>query len=71
MISNRITELLGKELALTAADVQEIRYRLATLPPDEEHEIAPLVWEGVALIVNDGQYKGDAAVPNLDAEPAA
>lgn len=58
-----IQALLEKGPALTAADVNDIRYELALLPLDEAHEAEPWIWEAVALIVTDPDYKGDARVP--------
>lgn len=58
-----IQKRLEKGPALTAADVNDIRYELALLPHDEAHEAEPWIWEAVALIVTDPDYKGDARVP--------
>lgn len=54
---------LEKGPALTAADVDLIRFDLALMPPDESHEVEPWVWEAVALIVTNPDYRGDAKVP--------
>lgn len=59
-----IQTLIGKGPALTAADVADIQYELAVLPHDEAHEASPWIWEAVALIVTDPDYKGDARVPS-------
>lgn len=58
-----IQTLLGKGPALTANDVREIEVQLAFMPADKAHEASPWIWEGVALIVNDPDYQGDAKVP--------
>lgn len=62
MSIDRINALLGKQLALTAADVREIEVELALLPVDAAHEAESWVAEGIALIVNDPDYQGDATV---------
>lgn len=54
---------LAKGPALTAADVDAIRFDLAVLPVDEAHEAEPWIWEAVALIVTNPDYRGDARVP--------
>ena len=66
MSFDKITALLGKGSALTAADVREIQYHLSQMPANAAHEAGEWVWEGVALIVNDNDYRGDAKLP----EPA-
>lgn len=58
-----IETILGKGLALTAVDVSNIQFELATMPLDEAHEAEPWIWEAVALIVNSPDYQGDAQVP--------
>lgn len=63
MSIERVQKLLGKGPALTAADVREIQYEMAVLPVDEAHEASPWIWESVALIVTDPDYKGDATIP--------
>ena len=64
MSFDRVTQLLAKGSALTRADVQEIEAQLALMPAAEAHAVAPTVWEGVALIVNDLDYMGDATLPD-------
>lgn len=54
-----IEELLGKGLALTADDLQEIEAEIALMPLDQAHEREPWIREGIALIVNDPDYRGD------------
>lgn len=63
MSFEKITQLLAKGQAITRADVQEIEAQLALMPPGEARAIAPTVWEGLALIVNDLEYEGDAKLP--------
>lgn len=58
-----IEAIVAKGPALTAADVQEIEVQLALLPGDTGYEAQPWIWEAVAMIVNDPDYKGDARVP--------
>ena len=62
----RIDDLLEKGPAITAADVVEIETELALMPLDEAHVIEPWVWEGVSLIVNDPDYRGDAKLPESE-----
>lgn len=61
--TDAIDAALAKGLDLTADDVRDIEVELATMPLDEAHEAAPWIWEGVALIVADPLYTGDAKVP--------
>lgn len=70
MNTDRIMAALAKGLRLTAADVRDIQAELALMPADQAHELEGEVWEGVALIVNDPDYEGDAKLPELEPEPA-
>jgi hypothetical protein len=60
---DRIQSLISKGPALTAADIGGIEYELAVMPVDEAHEVEPWVWEAVARIVTDPDYRGDGKVP--------
>lgn len=62
----RIDDLLAKGLALTAANVHEIEREIVLMPLAEAHEKEPWIWEGVALIVNDPDYAGDAKLPEIE-----
>lgn len=62
----RIDEILARGRALTARDVADIETELALMPLDQAHEQEPWIWEGVALIVNDPDYTGDAKLPESE-----
>jgi len=61
-----IQAALGKGMAITARDVRDIEIALALMPLEEAHEVEPWAWEGVALIVNDLAYTGDATLPKIN-----
>lgn len=61
-----IESALARGRALTARDVADIEAELALMPLDEAHAVEPWVWEGVALIVNDPEYAGDAKLPESE-----
>ena len=56
-------DTLAKGRDLRADDVDDLRAALTQLDPDDYDQVAADVWEGVALIVNDPAYEGDAKVP--------
>lgn len=64
--SSDIVDILGKDLALTQADVQQIESILATMPIDEAREWRLRAWEGVGLVVSNPEYRGDAKLPVED-----
>lgn len=68
MNTETILAALAKGPRLTQRDVLDIQSELALMPADQAHEIEGEVWEGVALIVNDPDYEGDAKVPELEPE---
>lgn len=55
--------ITAKQEALTARDVRDIQTELLLAPLDDQREAEGWIWEAVGLIVNDPEYKGDAAVP--------
>jgi len=59
----RIEQILAKGRALSARDVADIETELALMPLDQAHEQEPWIWGGVALIVHDPDYTGDAVLP--------
>jgi hypothetical protein len=63
MAHSEIAAILAKGADLRAADVDDLRAALTQLDPDEYDQVAGDAWEGVALIVNDPAYEGDAKVP--------
>lgn len=64
MHSSELFAVLDKGDQLTAEDVRGLEVAVALLPLDEAHELEPLLWEGVGLIVNDPAYNGDARLPD-------
>ncbi len=58
-----IQEIIGKGLSLTQADVDDVRAKLVAMDADEAHKVEPFVWEALALILLDEQYRGDATLP--------
>ncbi len=54
-----IESLLGKGLALTADDLHEIEVEIALMPFETATTREPWIREGIWLIVNDPDYRGD------------
>lgn len=52
-----------KREAITQADIIAIQDELLLAPADQAHEAARWIWEGVALTINNPDYRGDAKLP--------
>lgn len=65
--SKIIDYLSDKGMNLAAADIDELRAMLIALPLDQNAEIAAEVWEIVAMIILNPNYKGDASQGVLSA----
>ncbi len=64
MVASDIAALLERRgLDLRQEDVDELRAMLTQVPLDEYDSIAGGVWEAVAQIIGNPEYRGDAKTP--------
>lgn len=58
--NDQIIAILGKGMAITQADIEEIEFLLTQLDLDDFSTAQAMAFEAISLIVNDPLYEGDA-----------
>lgn len=51
--------------ALRAADLREIQLLLIDAPLEAQHQAEPWIWESIARIISDPEYRGDITQADL------